>query len=221
MLELTASILKVKTRGTVMPRRYASSVRDAAYAETRGRIVEAAQRLYAGRGVRATSWQDIANAADVSVVTVYRHFRSLAELIPACTLSFIDSVAPMSQAEALAAFRELSTPLKKLEKLIVEDCACYERGEDWFRVVIRERDLIPELDEMARSAEKTLATLVGAALEGTPAPAELHFALRALIDFPFWLALVSAGVHRSHAPSVMHDLAASLLDRHGISFRDG
>jgi len=65
----------------------------------------------------------------------------------------------MTQAEAMAAFRELSTPLEKLEKLIREDCACYERGEDWFRVVIRERDLIPELDEMARSAEETLATL--------------------------------------------------------------
>ena len=127
----------------------------------------------------------------------------------------------MTQAEALAAFSELSTPLEKLEKLIREDCACYERGEDWFRVVIRERDLIPELDEMARSAEETLATLVGAALEGTPAPAELHSALRALIDFPFWMALVSAGVDRSHAPSMMRELAASLLARHGVSFRDG
>ena len=183
--------------------------------------METAQRLYAEKGVRATSWQDIADAADVSVVTVYRHFRSLAELIPACTLSFIDSVAPMSRDEALAAFRELSTPLEKLDKLIAEDCACYERGEDWFRVVIRERDLIPELDEMARSAEETLATLVGAALEGTAAPAQLHFELRALIDFPFWLALVSAGVDRSHAPSVVRDLVATLLDRHGISFQDG
>jgi AcrR family transcriptional regulator len=151
------------------------------------------------------------------VVTVYRHFRSLGDLIPACTLSFIDSVAPMTEAEALTAFAELAGPIDKLDKLIREDCSCYERGQEWFRVVIRERDVIPELDEMASSAEATLATLVAAALDGTPAPPELHFALRAVIDFPFWRALIVAGVSEAAAPDIMLDLARDLLSRHGIA----
>jgi len=199
------------------PRRYASAVRDAAYEETRRQIVDAAQKLYADRGVRGTSWQDIADAAEVSAVTVYRHFRSLRELIPACTLSFIDSVAPMTEAEALAAFAELAGPLEKLAKLIQEDCACYERGQEGFRTVIREREMIPELDEMASSAEATLATLVAAALDGTAAPPELHSALNAVIDFPFWRALIGAGVPKAAAPDVMVDLTRCLLARYGIA----
>jgi len=153
----------------------------------------------------------------MSVVTVYRHFRSLSDLMPACTLSFITSVTPMTEAEAVAAFAQLAGPVEKLSKLIREDCACYERGHQWFRVVIRERDVIPELDEMASSAEATLATLVAAALDGTQAPPELHSALCAVIHFPFWRALIAAGLPEAAAPDVMLDLARSLLARHRIA----
>ena len=77
--------------------------------------------------------------------------------------------------------------------------------------------MIPELDEMASSAEATLATLVGAALDGTAAPPELHSALHAVIDFPFWRALIGAGVPEAAAPDFMLDLTRCLLGRYGIA----
>ncbi len=64
--------------------------REESFAQTDRRIVAAAIGLHAERGVVDTSWQDIAERADVSPVTVYRHFRSLSELIPACARSFVE-----------------------------------------------------------------------------------------------------------------------------------
>ena len=52
--------------------------------ETRRRILEATLSLHAEKGILGTSWQDIARRADVSVGTVYKHFPSLDELVPAC-----------------------------------------------------------------------------------------------------------------------------------------
>src|SRR5687768_18615373 len=58
--------------------------RRAAVEETRRRIVEATLALHSEKGAFGTSWQDIAHRADVSVGTVYKHFPSLDELVPAC-----------------------------------------------------------------------------------------------------------------------------------------
>ena len=66
------------------PRKYTMDKRKAAVQETRQRIVEATLALHAEKGIFGTSWQDIAHRADVSVGTVYKHFPSLDELVPAC-----------------------------------------------------------------------------------------------------------------------------------------
>src|SRR5947207_9411196 len=67
------------------PRTYRMTRRAAANAETRRRIVDAAITLHAEKGVLGTSWPDIAKRADVALGTVYRHFPSLDQLVPACT----------------------------------------------------------------------------------------------------------------------------------------
>src|SRR5260370_2518859 len=74
--------------------------REESFAQSNSRIVEAAQALPSERGVLGTNWQDIARRPGVSPVTVYRHFRSLSELIPACARSFVDSVAPLAEEDA-------------------------------------------------------------------------------------------------------------------------
>src|ERR1700754_4731261 len=66
------------------PRKYDMSKRAAAAAETRRRIVAATHELHTEQGVAATSWDEIAERAGVGVGTVYRHFPTLDELIPAC-----------------------------------------------------------------------------------------------------------------------------------------
>ena len=197
------------------PRRYARTTRDQAFAATRSRIIEAAKELHAERGVIATSWQDVAQRARVSPVTVYRHFRSLRELIPACALSFVDAVEPISEEEARAAFAELPSAVGRLERLIRDDCACYERGRGWFHAAMREADLVPELGEVVRSQQATLRTLIVVALEGSEPPAELVSALVAVIDFPFWRSLIIAGIAEEATPGVMLTVAEALLSTYG------
>ena len=55
-------------------------------AETRRRIVKAADRLFSERGYTATSIEEIADAADVAVRTIYLHFGSKAAIM----LSYVD-----------------------------------------------------------------------------------------------------------------------------------
>ena len=190
--------------------------RDESFAQTNSRIVEAAKGLHAERGVLATSWQDIAERAGVSPVTVYRHFRSLSELIPACARSFVDSVAPLAEEEARAAFAALESPHERLEMLIRDDCACYERGREWFHAAMREADLVPELGAVVSAQQATLATLIRAALEELDPSAEVVSALQAVIDFPFWRALIHAGIAEDVAPRVMLDLCRALLTPYAL-----
>lgn len=56
-------------------------------AETRRRIVAAAEGLFAEKGYAATSIEDIAATADVAVRTIYLHFSSKAGIV----LSYFDS----------------------------------------------------------------------------------------------------------------------------------
>ena len=190
--------------------------REESFAETNSRIVEAAKGLHGEQGVLSTSWQDIANRAGVSPVTVYRHFRSLSELIPACARSFVDSVAPLSEEDARAAFAKITSPFERLEMLIRDDCACYQRGREWFHAAMRDADLVPELGAVVSAQQTTLAILIRAALDDHDPSVELVSALQAVIDFPFWRALIHAGVAEDSAPQVMLDLCRALLTRYGL-----
>src|SRR5258708_35077865 len=174
------------------PRRYAMRNREESFAETNRRIVQAAIGLHAERGVLDTSWQEIAVRAGVSPVTVYRHFRSLNELIPACARTFVDSVAPLCEEDARAAFADLVAPHARLEVLIRDDCACYARGREWFHAAMRESDLVPELGAVVSAQQATLANLIRAALEDHDPSQELVSALQPVIHFPFWPALPQA-----------------------------
>ena len=68
--------------------------RASAVAQTRRRIIDATRELHTERGIGATSWDDIAARAGVGVGTVYRHFPSPDDLIPACGAAAMDVTPP-------------------------------------------------------------------------------------------------------------------------------
>ncbi len=177
--------------------------REQAVGLTRARIVDAAKKLHAERGLLATGWDDIARVAGVSSVTVYRHFRSLRELVPACALSFIDEIRPMTIEEAMAAFADLRNPRARLQRLVISNCDCYERGEGWMNAATREAELIPELGAVVAAQQLTLERLVRAALEGERPTETMVATLRAIIDFPFWKSLRNAGQSAEEAKTTM------------------
>jgi AcrR family transcriptional regulator len=175
------------------PRRYRMGARADAVAQTRTRIVESAKALHAERGVQATNWEEIAAAAGVSPATVYRHFPSLAELVPACARSVFDLIQPPTVAEARPQFAALATPEDRLEHLVRTSAHCYRQGQGWLHAAHRERDFVPELDAALRIIEDTLGILVEAAVGGRlqePGRSSLFV----LCDFPFWKDLVGRGL---------------------------
>lgn len=194
------------------PRRYRMADRARSVAKTRDRIVAAATSLHAERGMLATSWEEIADAAGVAPATVYRHFPSLVELIPACAEAVFDVARPPTVDEARAKFGDLESPLARFELLVRESCHCYADGEAWLHAARRERDLIPAIDEVVRVQDAALEVLVAACLGDVRVSANATRLLIVLCDFPFWKLLVDRGPPRRAVPGIVIGLIRSVLE---------
>lgn len=94
---------------TPQKRAYRSSVRESAAAATRERLFEAAERILGDEGVAGLSFQRLAAAADVSVPTVYRNFRSIEELLGAFFLWFRPRVGMGHDTLFSSSLTELTT----------------------------------------------------------------------------------------------------------------
>lgn len=198
------------------PRRYSLGARAQAMVETRQRIVEAATALHGERGVLGTSWEDIAEAAGVAPATVYRHFPSLTEIIPACARAVLDVARPPTIEEARQKFPDMEDPMDRFEFFVRESCHCYARGEAWLHAARRERDLIPAIDEVVRVQEEALTVLVSACLGDRVVSRRTSQVLFALCDFPFWKQLVDRGASRKDIPDTVMQLIRSVLESEGI-----
>src|SRR3712207_9294899 len=95
--------------------------RKTAVEETRQRILEATLALHAEKGIFGTSWQDIAHRADVSVGTVYKHFPSLDELVPACGELMYAITRPPSPEDAPRMFAGADS-LRSEERRVGKEC---------------------------------------------------------------------------------------------------
>jgi AcrR family transcriptional regulator len=179
------------------PRKYDMSKRAAAAAETRRRIVAATHALHTEQGVAATSWDDIAERAGVGVGTVYRHFPSLDELIPACGALVMEALA-LPDADAVAAADDRPTALAR------EVFAIYERAAPDVRVLTREPDVHPGVRQAADDLERTLGALIdAAALPGD------RRVVRALLDIASWDALRRQGLTTAEAVTTVSALLRS------------
>ena len=197
-----------------MPRRYQMATRERAVQETRQRIIDAAISLHAQRGVIATNWEEIAERAGVSTATVYRHFPSLGELVPACARTAFEAGASLpTPAQAAAAFAGLTRPAPRIERLIRESCRCYELGAGWLAAARRDAKSVPALDRAVRLQDRVLGVLIQTALGDAFVDAQTMSVIKALIDFPFWKALTDAGVATETVPQVINDLVRSLLQK--------
>ena len=108
-------------------------------AETKERILDTAERLFADRGFEATSIRDITSAAEVNLASINYHFRTKQELIAAV---FIRRVGPINQRrlELLAEIEQKTgqkppTVEALIEAMILPAAAtglCKEQGSDTF-----------------------------------------------------------------------------------------
>jgi AcrR family transcriptional regulator len=179
------------------------SKRAAAVAQTRQRIVDATRELHGERGIAATSWDDIAARAGVGVGTVYRHFPSLDELVPACgdvTMQLLELPDP---ATIPALFDHPSEPGERVKRLVREVFAIYERGAPELRAVRREADVHPRVAQDRDRLDMTLSAL-------DPCPRDRALA-RALVDLNTWEALRGQGLGPSESVAAISDVLAGRL----------
>jgi AcrR family transcriptional regulator len=187
------------------PRKYDMSRRAEATAQTRRRIVEATMALHDEQGIAATSWEDIAQRAGCAPGTVYRHFPSLDELLPACGEPSLARLALPAPDRAPALFAAAS-PAERARILVTELYAAYERGAAIIETVRREADLHPVLAEARRRLEASTDALVAAAgLSDDPVA-------RALVDVGTWRALEGQGVRGGDAVATVAGLLACRLE---------
>ena len=187
------------------------SKRAAAVARTRRRIVDATRELHSEQGIAATSWDDIAARAGVGVGTVYRHFPSLDELIPACGEITMQVVALPDPSTMPALFEHATEPAERIERLVREAFAIYERGAPELRAIRREADVHPRVAQDRDQLDASLSALVDTALGPLDATPQDRAVARALVDLNTWQALRDQGLGPAESVAAISDLLAPRL----------
>jgi AcrR family transcriptional regulator len=191
------------------PRKYDMTRRASAVAQTRRRIIDATRALHTEQGIAATSWDDIAARAGVGVGTVYRHFPSLDELIPACGEIVMEVVAPPDPQGVSALFDGVDAPAERIERLVREAFAIYERGAPELRAIRTEPEVHPHVAEAGEEIEASLTALVDTAVEPFGIEPEDRAVVRAMIDLGTWQALRDQGLETADAVDAVSEMLAA------------
>lgn len=187
------------------PRKYSMGKRRAAVQETRQRILEATLALHSEKGIFGTSWQDIAQRADVSVATVYKHFPSLDELVPACGELMYAITRPPSLEDAPEILAGAISLEERLERLISELFDFYERGAPYIETDFQERQL-PMVQEWEAHMRATIAGLVREALLPARPDERTVQAVSALLDFSIFKSFLERDIQKEQAAKIMNEI---------------
>ncbi len=179
--------------------------RRAAAEETRCRIVEATLALHSEKGMFDTSWKDIAERADVSVATVYKHFPSLDELVPACGALIMAITDPPSLADAPKIFSDARTIDDRLGRLVAEMFDFYERAAPYLAVGPKECQL-PAVQAWETGMRATRAGLAREALRPIGPDDRTVRALSAFLDFPVFSSFRRHDAAREEAEAIVREM---------------
>lgn len=187
------------------PRKYDMNKRRTAVEETRRRIVEATLALHLEKGVFGTSWRDIAQRADVSVGTVYKHFPSLDELVPACGELVFAITRPPSLEDAPQIFAGARTLEERLRRLISELFDFYERGASYIDTDFQERQL-PAVQEWEAHMRATIEGLTREALLPVGPDERTVHAVSTLTDFSVFKSFMERDIPKKQAEEIMNEI---------------
>src|SRR5437870_4371074 len=191
------------------PRTYRMTRRAAANEETRRRIVDAAIALHAQKGVLGTSWPDIAKRADVALGTVYRHFPSLDQLVPACTSENALRTKPPGPSILVG----LTRPQERIGQFVQELFAFYGRTAPWTPRAGIDRHEIPVLDTILSRREAALKALVEETLGPLRRRRHALEAALALTDFGVWRSLTRSRLSTEAAAQLITEVLVTWLNR--------
>lgn len=187
------------------PRKYSMDKRRAAVEETRQRILEATLALHSEKGIFGTSWQDIAQRADVSVGTVYKHFPSVDELVPACGELIYAITRPPSLEDAPEIFAGAHSLEERLKRLVSELFDFYERGAPYIETDFQERRL-PAVQEWEAYMRATIEGLVREALRPVEPDEGTVGAVSALLDFSTFKSFMDRDIRKEQAAKIKNEV---------------
>jgi AcrR family transcriptional regulator len=193
------------------PRKYDMGKRRATVEETRQRILEATLALHSEKGIFGTSWQDIARRADVSVGTVYKHFPSLDELVPACGELMYAITRPPSLEDAPQIFAGASSLEERLGRLVSDLFDFYERGAPYIETDFQERRL-PMVQEWEVYMRATIAGLVREALASAGPDERTVGTISALLDFSTFKSFLERDIPKDQAAKTINEVLLCWID---------
>jgi AcrR family transcriptional regulator len=170
------------------PRRYSMRSRNAAFAKTRQRILDATIKLHTQHGIFGTTWKDIATEADVAIGTVYKHFPTLDDLVPACGELLMERLRPPSPESVTEIIGGATNPKERLRRVANELFAFYHRGGRHLESDLREREL-PAMREWEEYLRNMVAGFVREALAPVDPGDDVVQAISFLFDFPTFNAM--------------------------------
>ncbi len=188
------------------------SKRAATVEQTRERIVAATVEAHRELGIQATSWEEIARRAGVGIGTVYRHFRSLEDLLPACG-QIVEQIMALPTADEIhLAFEQTSSIRSRTAKLVFLVFDLYERAGPFIHNIDAEREQLPQLEPWHRTINSTLDALLEQALRPLePNRAQLQ-ATRALLDLRTWQAFTQRNLSNNEITAIVSGLIDALLE---------
>ena len=193
-------------------RKYELKRRAESQERTRQRIAAAAAELHEEVGPAETTVAEIARRADVSRLTVYKHFPDNATLYPACSAHYATEHPLPDFAAALAP----EDPVDRVRSLLrVVYGGVYREQQGMMRNLYRDRRRDPALDEfMGNNADAALMGLEDALVAGFELEADRAARLRPLIgvalDFWTWDRLNGEGMDDEAAAELMTEAIASV-----------
>jgi AcrR family transcriptional regulator len=190
------------------PRKYRMDKRQEAVEETRRRIVDATVALHGEQGILGTSWEDIAKKADVALATVYRHFPSLDELVPACGQQVAGIMKPPTLEASRELFAAASSQADRIKLLVRELFEFYGRGRKFLDVAFQEAHQVPVLAGFVSAWEADREEIVKEALRPVGSNDVTTRMVVALTDFRVWRSFIDQEVPDGEAVEV---LGASLI----------
>jgi AcrR family transcriptional regulator len=156
--------------------------------ETRRQIVQAALKLHQTVGPARTTIADVARAAHVQRLTVYRHFPDSEDLFAACRAQ----TARTLELPDAASWGTVTDPEARLRRGLGETYAFYRRGHVAATNILRDAPLLPARFRVGSVFFEFAERAVDALGPGWGRPAEralLRAAIGHAVDFWTWRSL--------------------------------
>jgi AcrR family transcriptional regulator len=179
--------------------------------ETRQRIVEAAVQLHGSVGLAATTIAAIADLANVTRLTVYRHFPDETALFDACSAHWMSQQQPPDPG----AWSQIGDPAGRLRAGLADLYRFYRVGAGMLANVYRDFGTLPEAHQRRLRDQNTTHRRVLA--EPFPGTAHQRRRIRAAIghatSFWTWRSLcIEQGLSDQEAVDAMTGMVLAVTD---------